>query len=130
MSFEATMIDKNNKLMEDKGLLKKTLSYFESLLVFFFFDFVLFSFFVVFKTIFMLIVICGCIIYRVNTYGLLLVQRFEIFSMQFFFLQHSKDEMGIFMVFKPKHVISLFCFVLFCFHHIVFNKLKLYILSI
>jgi hypothetical protein len=46
----------------------------------------------------MLIVICECIIYRANTYGFLAVQRFENFSMQFCFLQHSKDEMGIFMI--------------------------------
>ncbi len=59
--------------------------------------FILCWFFVVFKIIFMLIVICGCIIYRANTYGLLAEKRFENFSIQFCFLQHSKDEMGIFM---------------------------------
>jgi hypothetical protein len=52
LTFNNIMIEDNNKFIKDKRFLERTLIYFEGLLVFFCFDFVLFSLFVKFSMFF------------------------------------------------------------------------------
>ncbi len=64
LTFEVTMIEKNNKLMENKDLFEEVFDLFWKIYWFFCFDFVLFSIFMDFSMFkkSVLIIFCWCVI--------------------------------------------------------------------
>ncbi len=63
LTFEVTMIEKNNKLMENKDLFEEVFDLFLKIYWFFCFDFVLLSIFIDFSmfTKIVLIIVCSCV---------------------------------------------------------------------